>query len=60
MDIPEFRLWKFFIQMRVALNYIHKKNIIHGDLKPQNILLSGKDYDVKLADFGISQALSEN
>jgi serine/threonine protein kinase len=46
--------------MLVALGYIHKKNIIHGDLKPQNILLSGKDYDVKLADFGISQALSEN
>ena len=40
--------------MCIALNYIHKKNIIHGDLKPQNILLAGKDYDVKLADFGIS------
>lgn len=40
-----------------ALKVIHKKNIIHADLKIQNILVEkqkGRMPVVKLADFGIS------
>jgi len=33
--------------------------IIHADLKPQNLLMSGKDYDLKLTDFGVSGTFSE-
>ena len=40
--------------MCVALEFIHKKGVVHADLKPQNILLQGRDYDIKLTDFGIS------
>lgn len=58
MQIGEIRLWKFLLQILSALHYIHKQKIVHGDMKPQNILLHGKDYEVKLADFGISQAIS--
>ncbi|CAE6429530.1 unnamed protein product [Rhizoctonia solani] len=31
--------------------YMHKKGIIHGDMKPENILIS-KDHTPKLTDFG--------
>ena len=34
--------------------YLHRKNIVHGDIKPENMMVTGKDYDVKIGDFGIS------
>jgi len=35
-----------------GLNYIHDKNIIHQNLKPENIFID-KNYNVKIGDFGI-------
>lgn len=34
-----------------GLNYMHQKNILHKDIKPENILLTS-DNQAKLADFG--------
>eukprot|EP00347_Sterkiella_histriomuscorum_P013450 403364665 len=56
----ESKIWRIIIQLCLALEDIHNQRIIHADVKPQNILLTGKDYDIKLADFGVSQTLTQN
>jgi serine/threonine protein kinase len=42
----------------LGLAVTHDNGIIHADIKPGNILLSDDCSDVKLADFGLSKALT--
>lgn len=42
------------VQLLQALSYVHERNIIHGDLKPSNILVTSK-HEVKISDFGSSR-----
>ena len=44
---------RFLMQMAEALSYIHSLNILHRDIKPDNILVLNERL-VRLADFGIA------
>jgi serine/threonine-protein kinase len=52
--IDEGRLKKIIYKIGQALEYIHEKNILHLDIKPNNILID-KSGNPKLIDFGISK-----
>lgn len=45
-------------QILSAIEIAHKNNIIHRDIKPQNILITERN-EVKITDFGIAIALSD-
>lgn len=47
------------IQVAMGLEAAHNRNIVHRDIKPQNIIIS-TDGKVKVTDFGIARAASSN
>jgi len=52
----ETEIFNWFVQLCLALEYIHGRKVLHRDLKSQNIFLTGNN-TVKLGDFGISRVL---
>ena len=50
---------KIFQQILSSLEYLHKNNICHRDMKPENILLT-ENSEAKLSDFGLSRHFQKN
>ena len=50
------RALDFTVQMANAVDYAHRQNVIHRDLRPGNVLVSEQGL-VKVADFGTSRVL---
>jgi len=50
---------KIFLNILKSVNLLHKRGIIHGDIKPENILI-GNDFNTRLIDFGFSQKVEDN
>ncbi len=55
--------WKkacsYGLQIAAAIEHAHRKNIVHRDIKPHNIMVT-KDNVVKVTDFGIARAVTSS
>ncbi|XDV11440.1 hypothetical protein PO909_000379 [Leuciscus waleckii] len=52
----EKQILDWLVQICLALQHLHEKNILHRDIKPQNVFLTEDGY-ISLGDFGNSKAL---
>ena len=47
------------LEVARALAYAHERNVVHRDIKPDNILIQKDDARVLVTDFGIARAVTE-
>lgn len=55
-QLTEPRIWKYFIQMCLGLEYIHSKKILHRDIKTLNVFLA-RDESLRIGDLGVAKRL---
>ncbi|XP_060084768.1 serine/threonine-protein kinase Nek4-like [Ylistrum balloti] len=57
--LDERQVVEWFVQIAMALQYMHERNILHRDLKTQNIFLT-KSKIIKVGDLGIARVLDSS
>jgi serine/threonine protein kinase len=55
-NFTEAEIFHWFVQICMALEYVHGRRVIHRDIKTQNVFLTGSK-TIKVGDFGISKVL---
>ena len=55
-DMTELQAKFYFLETILAINYMHERNIMYRDIKPENILLDKKGH-IKIADFGLAKVV---
>jgi serine/threonine protein kinase len=57
-ELPVHDAVKILVEVTDALAYAHAQGVVHRDIKPDNVLLSGRH--ALVTDFGVAKALSES
>ncbi len=56
--ISEDQIMRLFTQLVLGINFLHRNQIDHRDIKAANILMFNNGSIVKLADFGLARSIN--
>ena len=56
---PEETIFLWIAQLCLALSYVHDKQILHRDIKTQNIFIQN-EHTIRIGDFGIAKGYNQN
>jgi NIMA (never in mitosis gene a)-related kinase len=54
--IKEDIIWSYLLQMCNGLALMHSRNVLHRDIKPKNVFLTGKNH-IRLGDLGCAKLM---
>ncbi len=57
LTLPRSDAWRIILEVGAGLAHAHARNVIHADLKPQNIMITDSG-EVRILDFGASSAVT--
>ncbi|CAL4926443.1 unnamed protein product [Urochloa decumbens] len=60
LPLPEATVRAAMWQLLTGAKRMHEKHVVHRDMKPENILVSGDGRAVKICDFGLAMSMSES
>ncbi|EGZ12003.1 hypothetical protein PHYSODRAFT_391338, partial [Phytophthora sojae] len=52
-SVEKSAMWRYLHEAALGLEYLHERDLVHGDLRCSNILI-GSDCNAKLSNFGLS------
>jgi len=58
ISLDEKMIWNYFLEICIALYFLHKNRILHRDIKPLNVYLVPGNH-IKLGDFGLAKTLKD-
>lgn len=56
-DLEETQVWHFARQLAIGLKSLHERNVVHCDLKPENLLLTPDGLGLVITDLGLATVL---
>lgn len=54
--LREDKIWTFFIQACLGIQYLHTRKILHRDIKTMNLFLT-KSEQIKIGDLGVAKTM---
>lgn len=57
VDLGPNHLRQFMRSLLLGLDYVHKKGMLHRDIKASNLLVNNRG-ELKIADFGLARSLN--